>query len=1359
MDAPSPLLTQMDAAPSPLLTPFLSDDQRAAVALALAGHNLFITGSAGTGKSVVLKEVIAALRLKHAGVRDAVVVAASTGIAAEPLGGCTLHSFLRVGIADYYSAFLRAYAEKDRLRRLRVLVIDEVSMVSGELLDAVDDTLTAIRNTAGPSSSSSSPPPLDPGAFGGVQVIVCGDFAQLPPVSRTSHHGGEPRVACVWRRHPYFERLYVDAWGTTTAGDPARVEDVPRPEEVTAAASAPSLLPLHPADYPIPSRAFWNRTSFFTCPATCSGPRLLRTESADSASGAGAGASSASSSSPVPAQGLLSRDTSDPRMKGDFLHNGGFAFEGWAWWRARFRPVVLGKVFRQGNPAFVRALHSVRRGDIVGDEDTCAFFSALSRPLPPLAPLGSSSQRSEGGAGGGPPARPAPSSASIIPTRLYPRNLDVTRENEEELEKLPGPEHVYVAERAILPEIADPGRGAGALLPDFRPGGAQYQRALALQEKQVRFLALRTMASSKGGGRSGRWSGAAAPAATSAFSAALGNLPSESIVRLRLGAQVMLGVNLDLNDPDRMLVNGSRGVVARWASVGSEYLRLAVVSQTAEEEHGRLSPQAILALVALRAFVLKHAHVDYLRACFPDRDPAWLSMVAKGMSGGGFFRRGEVLAVWADVRVGRSRKTERAGAGSAGAASSAAAASSSSSSRTSSDPPPFTDGDFIGADGDVGGMDDDGGDSSSSSSSFSSSVAAGPGRRVPLAELLADDDKLLLFSCRQELDGFLEDMRRHARTSSSSSAAPTPPGSAERGVRRSSSVAAEEGSAATAGLLAARRSISLHEVPGEPLESGGSPVPFPPTFPSSAGSSSSTGSAPPTFVSASVALRAATSGAPAAASDGGRPQALAAPSPVPLQSPSPRPPTSYPTGPAGATSPAPPPGVLFVHLGNGRRVAVRRVFLSGVADANTPPTLAPLVANVEHYRSENWRNLVRVAAVAPRVPTAEELLGAGEAGAAAPQEAVEPAAAMASEGEEEAARPPAAADEDDRVSYASDTTCAIDLEEEDEEEAAAEGGAGGVPAERRAAADISAAAAAAAAAARELLRTATLSASAPPSPRRAAADPADAASALAITSAPTSPARAPGARKRRAGGGLQRPAGAGGRPPLRPPARPAAAAAAEVADWEGSTEGGSAPKRGRLLAVGETTPARPGGGGVPHRRALDTARFTPPSLVPWSLDPCSGGEPLFPVVLFANGREEFIGPVETSTHEAGVGDVVTIQLPLKLAWALTVHKSQGMSIDRLIVDMRGTFEAGQAYVALSRARSAEGLEVRGFSPHAVFSNPAVDAFEALLAEQARTLAAGEAPRVAPFGGRSVTSVPAYVRLYRPVPPGGHGGRE
>jgi Cdc6-like AAA superfamily ATPase len=137
-----------------------------------SGKNVFITGSAGTGKTYLLRQYIQYLKER----RIHPTVVAPTGIAASHLKGQTIHSFFALGIRDTvvdngYVAFLleKTYL-KSRFSKLKVLIIDEVSMVSPEIFASMDKVLRAFKN--------------NPEPFGGVQVVISGDFFQLPPVSR-----------------------------------------------------------------------------------------------------------------------------------------------------------------------------------------------------------------------------------------------------------------------------------------------------------------------------------------------------------------------------------------------------------------------------------------------------------------------------------------------------------------------------------------------------------------------------------------------------------------------------------------------------------------------------------------------------------------------------------------------------------------------------------------------------------------------------------------------------------------------------------------------------------------------------------------------------------------------------------------------------------------------------------------------------------------------------------------------------------------------------------------------------------------------------------------------------------------------
>ncbi|GAA5862115.1 hypothetical protein JCM1840_001648 [Sporobolomyces johnsonii] len=148
------------------------------------GRSVFFTGSAGTGKSVLLREIIASLKTKHRGNVDAVAVTASTGMAACNIGGTTIHSFAGIGIGTESAEQLIEKVKKNRnanakWQRVKVLVIDEVSMLDGILFDKLAKIGTALKKRAGGRGNASSSKP-----FGGIQLVVTGDFFQLPPVTK-----------------------------------------------------------------------------------------------------------------------------------------------------------------------------------------------------------------------------------------------------------------------------------------------------------------------------------------------------------------------------------------------------------------------------------------------------------------------------------------------------------------------------------------------------------------------------------------------------------------------------------------------------------------------------------------------------------------------------------------------------------------------------------------------------------------------------------------------------------------------------------------------------------------------------------------------------------------------------------------------------------------------------------------------------------------------------------------------------------------------------------------------------------------------------------------------------------------------
>ncbi|KAI2951841.1 hypothetical protein CBS147321_1253 [Aspergillus niger] len=158
---------------------FLSDEQRHVLdAVVQQGKSIFFTGSAGTGKSVLMREIIKKLRDKYKKEPDRVAVTASTGLAACNIEGVTLHSFAGIGLGkepvpELVKKIKKNQKARNRWMRTKVLIVDEVSMVDGDLFDKLEEIARRIRNNGRP--------------FGGIQLVVTGDFFQLPPVPEGSN--------------------------------------------------------------------------------------------------------------------------------------------------------------------------------------------------------------------------------------------------------------------------------------------------------------------------------------------------------------------------------------------------------------------------------------------------------------------------------------------------------------------------------------------------------------------------------------------------------------------------------------------------------------------------------------------------------------------------------------------------------------------------------------------------------------------------------------------------------------------------------------------------------------------------------------------------------------------------------------------------------------------------------------------------------------------------------------------------------------------------------------------------------------------------------------------------------------------
>lgn len=152
--------------------------QETALALLKSGRNVFLTGSAGTGKTYVLNQYIEYLQNR----KVPVAITASTGIAATHMNGQTIHSWCGMGVKEnIYQVNLNQLANKKYIQKnvgnAKVLIIDEISMLHKNQLEMVDEILQHLRES------------FDP--FGGVQVVLSGDFFQLPPVTKNEEPNKE----------------------------------------------------------------------------------------------------------------------------------------------------------------------------------------------------------------------------------------------------------------------------------------------------------------------------------------------------------------------------------------------------------------------------------------------------------------------------------------------------------------------------------------------------------------------------------------------------------------------------------------------------------------------------------------------------------------------------------------------------------------------------------------------------------------------------------------------------------------------------------------------------------------------------------------------------------------------------------------------------------------------------------------------------------------------------------------------------------------------------------------------------------------------------------------------------------------
>lgn len=168
----------------------LNDDQQYAYRTIVDEKiSTFLTGGAGTGKSYLVEKVVTALSDIYGSQK--VAVTALTGVAAFNVGGCTIHSFAGIGLGTGAASQLAQNVRfnpsaAQRWKKLQVLIIDEISMMDGDLFDKLEYIARTIRGSDVP--------------FGGIQLVTTGDFMQLPPVEEENEEKKRAFEAVTWSK-------------------------------------------------------------------------------------------------------------------------------------------------------------------------------------------------------------------------------------------------------------------------------------------------------------------------------------------------------------------------------------------------------------------------------------------------------------------------------------------------------------------------------------------------------------------------------------------------------------------------------------------------------------------------------------------------------------------------------------------------------------------------------------------------------------------------------------------------------------------------------------------------------------------------------------------------------------------------------------------------------------------------------------------------------------------------------------------------------------------------------------------------------------------------------------------------------
>ncbi len=195
-------------------------DQALALEIMLSGESVLLTGPAGAGKTFVLNQFI---RLSKADGKH-VSVTATTGLAATHLGGTTIHAWAGIGVLDELPPNFAQHVSKGRrdiIEKTDVLIIDEISMLHDYRLDMVDMACRLVREK-----------PDEP--FGGIQVIMSGDFFQLPPINRGDGRAGgfvvrsnawrelDPTICYLQEQHRQDDEKLLDILNALRDGDVRR---------------------------------------------------------------------------------------------------------------------------------------------------------------------------------------------------------------------------------------------------------------------------------------------------------------------------------------------------------------------------------------------------------------------------------------------------------------------------------------------------------------------------------------------------------------------------------------------------------------------------------------------------------------------------------------------------------------------------------------------------------------------------------------------------------------------------------------------------------------------------------------------------------------------------------------------------------------------------------------------------------------------------------------------------------------------------------------------------------------------------------------------------------------------------------